>query len=266
SSAKYLLFLIKLKLASFLMKKIDRIFVGSIDNAHIHIHIHNYIENGTKLYTFDDGTANIFYDSFFYKDISYSYKKSLVRFLMCRNINLNKIKSKSLLHYSVFKNKKNIIDNIEYVNLFDNDKKKRFSSNSMVSHAKDITILIGQPIYESIHSFSCDKGKYKEVVKTLMVKYDIDYYFPHPREDFVIAGINYINTEKILEDYIISGLENGYRYVVYTFFSGAVIALSNMESVEIISLKLNAPDLEKYYSIMIDIENVKIIDDDTVIN
>ncbi|MCT8778716.1 glycosyltransferase family 52 protein, partial [Glaesserella parasuis] len=98
------------------------------------------------------------------------------------------------------------------------------------------------------------------------VKYDIDYYFPHPREDFVIAGINYINTEKILEDYIISGLENGYRYVVYTFFSGAVIALSNMESVEIISLKLNAPDLEKYYSIMIDIENVKIIDDDTVIN
>lgn len=261
SKIKYLFFLIRLKLNSLFSKKIDRLFIGSIDNnhVHVHVHVHKYIHNNTKLYTFDDGTANIFPESFFYKE-DFSYKNYLLRYILCNKTNLKTIKDKSLKHYSIYHGKKNIIANVEHINLFISNVDGDYSNNGIKN--EKVRVLIGQPIYENISSVVYDELKYSNLVKNIMCKYNIDYYFPHPRECFNIRNVEYINTGFILEDYILQGINNGNKYELFTFFSGGVISFNNIKQVKIISLKLRLEDLRKYYKIMKDIDNILFIEED----
>ena len=259
SRIKCLFFLIKLKLNSFFWKKIDRLFIGSIDNNHGHVHVHKYIHSDTELYTFDDGTANIFSESFFYKE-DFSYKNYLLRYVLCNKTNLRIIKDKSLKHYSIYHGKKNIIANVEYISLFTSNVDSDHGNNSVKN--EKVRVLIGQPIYENISSVVYNELKYSDLVKNIMCKYHIDYYFPHPREDFNIRDIEYINTDFILEDYILQGINNGNEYELFTFFSGGVISFNNIKQVKIISLKLRLEDLRKYYKIMEGIDNILFIEED----
>lgn len=253
---RYLLFLIKLKFKSFLSRKIDRLFVGSIDSNHIHIHIHRYIHSNTKLYTFDDGTANIFPDSFFYKECA-SYKNRLLKYIFCYGTSLSTIKAKILKHYSIYSGKNNIVSNVEYIDLFSLEENCRIND----INGKPIKILLGQPIYENISSKEYDELGYSNLIRRIIFQHEIDYYFPHPREDLVISGIEYIRTHFILEDYILHGIHDGKIYELYTFFSGGVLSFNNVKSVKVISLKLDILDLKKYYKIMEEFNNILFLEE-----
>lgn len=135
----------------------------------------------------------------------------------------------SQLHYTIYKDKKNILDRVEYVSLFDYNE-----INKQCPTIIEKRILLGQPLYE-LQNID-EKFVYEDFVKMQVGLFDIDYYFPHPREINKIDNVAYIETSMIVEDYIIECLMKGERLVIYTFFSGAVVSMLNVEGVKVLSI------------------------------
>ncbi|MCT8845026.1 glycosyltransferase family 52 protein, partial [Glaesserella parasuis] len=76
-------------------------------------------------------------------------------------------------------------------------------------------------------------------VRKIFELFNINYYYPHPRERFAINDINYIKSELIFEDYFISHFMPDTEYTIYTFYSGAVLSFINLPNIKIISIKPN---------------------------
>ncbi|STO55296.1 glycosyl transferase family protein [Canicola haemoglobinophilus] len=209
-------------------QEFNKVFLASIDKPLIHILLSNI--KFKELYTFDDGTANITKTSFYYKEPENNIPRKLqfIQTILGNKLDINKIKNISKLHYSIYPKKENIIDNIEYISLFE----KENTNPSRVEN--NIRILLGQPIFN-------DVDKNIQIVKRVFEKYNIDYYFPHPRESYIVDNIPYIDTELIFEDFYFKESENK-NIIIYTFFSGAVLNIVNKENINhIFSLK---PKLE----------------------
>ncbi|QEH09873.1 CMP-N-acetylneuraminate-beta-galactosamide-alpha-2, 3-sialyltransferase [Histophilus somni] len=207
---KNLLSLLKLKNKTF-----DRVFLANIEKRYIHIILSNIFFK--ELYTFDDGTANIAPNSHLYQEYDHSLKKRITDILLPNHYNSNKVKNISKLHYSIYRCKNNIIDNIEYMPLFNLEKK-------YTAQDKSISILLGQPIFN-------DEDKNIQLIKEVIEKFKIDFYFPHPREDYHIDNISYIKTPLIFEEfYAEQSVENNIK--IYTFFSSAVLNIVTKENID----------------------------------
>lgn len=198
----------------------EKIFVSSIDNFIVQSLVSNIRSN--FIYSFDDGTANICGKGYYYNQQIFSYRQRLVRLaLNCRYDVWTLRKYAINSHYTIYPNLPNIVDNTKIVNLFFDAVNKNISE-------KEISILLGQPIFS-------DSNKNKRLVNKVLQKYKIDYYFPHPRENYVIDNIEYINTPLIFEDYFIKYLLNN-RVKIFTFFSSVALNLMSAKNVEIVSI------------------------------
>ncbi|WP_195836258.1 glycosyltransferase family 52 [Campylobacter portucalensis] len=184
-----------------------------------------------NFYTFDDGAANITnYDQIFssFKNrsfkakIVYVIKKFVFKFSDFDNEYITK---NSKMHYTIFENLKNVFNNTKFIKLFD------FDDFSDTKNKKVVKIFLGQPIYES------NLSKNKALIENLIDKFKIDFYMPHPREEYKIKNVNYIKTDLIIEDYIINEIkkDSSIKYEIYGFFSTSLFILSNMNC-----LNLNA--------------------------
>lgn len=232
---KYINFLVRMKVLGVWLSifyKFKSFYIASLDATYIHILIHNLFNKGSStLYSYDDGSANIDRSSFLYKD-EVKRKVWYVKKFLCpiNTIGLREIKELSLKHYSIFRNMPNIIDNVAYIDFME-DNYLQINNKSIMK------IFLGQPIYDVENISEAKKiDKYSKLIDSIISKFDIEFYFPHPKERFVIKGVKYINTKLIAEDYILSQLDKGNRIVLYTFFSSVAFSLSKIEGVEVISL------------------------------
>lgn len=247
-----LFFLFKLR---FLAKKISRefkvvgVYLSNIHSAYLQtfISLFPYLKS---IKTFDDGTINIDYNGRFYK--ADHGKAFLLSKLIGNKYSLNKIKESSECHFTIYKNRKNITENLIYVDLFELD-------FCPVNHqyVREVNILLGQPIFEITDGVS-NTADVKNIAFTHQVikEKKIDFYFPHPRERYFINGVEYIRTKLIFEDYFIENFKQDTKYTIYTFFSSVVLLLKELKlnNVEIISLKPSNMDQRLFdcYQIMID--------------
>lgn len=203
-------------------KKFDKVFLASIDKPLIHILLSNI--KFKELYTFDDGTANITKTSFYYKEAVYNTPRKIkfIQAILGSKFNITKIKNTSKLHYSIYPIKENIIDNIEYISLFD--------KGNIIKSGDNIRILLGQPIFN-------DSDKNIQLINKVFEKFKIDYYFPHPRENYIVDNTPYIDTDLIFEDFYFKESKNK-NIIIYTFFSSAVLNIINKDNVnQIFSLR-----------------------------
>ncbi|NQL65244.1 hypothetical protein HO447_01045 [Streptococcus suis] len=173
-----------------------------------------------ELITFDDGLANITPTSVLYME----NQSSLVAFankILRNKYSIQTIKNKASKHFTIF-DSPNISPNLEKIEIIDDV--CREISNVTPEKNSQVSILLGQPIYstnsENIHF-------YKKVINLI----SIDYYFPHPREDYHLDNISYIDTELIFEEYIISLLKKYKTIKIYTIFSTAVFSFLNFENI-----------------------------------
>lgn len=218
--SRYLIYynVIKVK---FLFKELYKIFVANINDSIVQSIVSKF--NHARLYTFDDGTINIVQTNFGTSKCESSIKKCL-RFVLRFNETIDSIKMKSVLHYTIYPDIPNIINNTRVIEF-------NKVNNTFLQDSQKINIMIGQPIFDN-------DEKNKIVTEKLINKFSVDFYFPHPREKYYVEGVKYIETPLIFEDYFLTYLLHK-RCRVYTFYSSVTLNLLQFSNVEIVAIKLH---------------------------
>ncbi|KMK50821.1 CMP-N-acetylneuraminate-beta-galactosamide-alpha-2, 3-sialyltransferase [[Actinobacillus] muris] len=213
----------------FHRKKFDNVFIASINDIQMQF-ILSSIRFDT-LYTFDDGTANIVPSSVYYQpEVNTPIRRNINKYLR-NKFNAEKIKKCAQLHYTIYPQFTNIIKNTAYIDLS--------HSSSFEGKKKDaaINILLGQPVY-------LDNDKNIELANGVIKRFNIDYYLPHPREQYQLENVTYINTPLIFEDYI-SQQTTDKQFRIYTYFSSAVLNVMSNSNLDIYALRINV-DKQEY--------------------
>lgn len=182
----------------------NNIYLASIDNLLFkHILKKNKKSN---LYTFDDGTANIFKDSEYFKPESI---KKLIIYLKIFNLpNKIKIIKKTKKHYTIFNGFNNIVSNekLKPISIFEKEKNKLVNEN--------ITFFIGQPFHEYLNKNQIlDLKKYLKRIK-------IDYYVMHPREaEPILEKITILDKKNEIAEVAIIKIANNKKPLIISAFS-----------------------------------------------
>ena len=210
----------------FTGKTFDRVFVASINDLQIQFLLSSIYFN--EIYTFDDGTANIVNSSVYYQKEPDTFVRKWINRLFGNKYSVQKLKRLSKRHYTIYPDFNNIVENTLPVHLFEGSKQVGHDDEKVVS------ILLGQPVY-------LESQKNIDLAKRVIEQFNIDYYLPHPREQYNIDNVTYIETPLIFEDYIAKNFSDK-RCRIYTYFSSAVLNVKS-ENIEVIALRINTDNL-----------------------
>lgn len=206
---------------------IENLYIASIDSRYIQVLFS--VLKYEKLYTFDDGLANLNYDGSYYRNEELSFTRRMLWHIVGVKTLVQNIRDKVKMHYTIYNDKKNIVSNTEYISLLD---KQDFKANS--NEGMEYSFFLGQPLYE------VDKICDDNYINSLLSNLDVDFYFPHPRENYkILNSIEIIYTKKIFEDYIKGFInENNVKKIkIYTFLSTAVLNLAEIDSIELFVIR-----------------------------
>lgn len=233
---------LKIKIKSCSLPKLDKVFCANINAPEVQLILSTI--DFERLYTFDDGSANLVKSSNLYKDRVTGRVGTIVLKLLNNKFSSKRIREESTKHFSIYKEKDNIIPkkNIHYISLFNIDNKHYRDKKER----KNISIFLGQPIYELVSGISntekCTKNLF--ISDSVINCFNVDYYYPHPRENYKISNVTYIDSELIFEDYMATQFSSDINYTIYTFFSSAVFPFIELSNVKIVSLR--PKDYPKY--------------------
>jgi len=196
--------------------------LGSIDNQIVH-YLLSYLDF-KQIITYDDGTANITRDSLFYKNIKLSKFKMILHFIFGRRYYRDRVVNESQVHYSIYKNRENIIDKVEFIPLFD------ASMIDFKPQGKTVSIFLGT-VYRDIVIRSEYAGLLETSVLSFLHGIEDILYLPHPREESSAFSQYIIESEKIAEDIILGYLGAGYVVDIYGFGSSAQFNVLNVNGI-----------------------------------
>lgn len=199
------------------------LYSASVDSVFTHS-ILSFIKFD-NFYSFDDGSANLNRNSTYYIEQRGYFKRILFRLTGCK-YDLRKTKSIIRSHYTVYKNKKNIVPNTTYID-FEfpaqcSDGRKETNDKNSVAN-----VLLGT-VYDEVFSDN------EVIIKKLSCFFaDKDfYYIPHPRDthNFFINGMR-IDGPEIAESKILSLLKRYETINLYGFGSSVQINMSSHRGV-----------------------------------
>lgn len=238
----------KMILKSGILEDVSSIYAASIDNRYVQL-IVSMLRN-VKIYTFDDGLANLNYNGSYYRNESLSKFRYFLWGMIGVNFFAQDFRNKSDLHYTLYKDKKNISPSIEYVRLLENNNDQRPKAQDVIN------VFLGQPLNE------VNKSADNKFINDILKKFSIDMYFPHPREKYIINNdIEVKCSDLIFEDYILGIYKkniNLKRVNIYTFFSTAVLNLDNVDFINCYVI-LNADYFDKEIYQVFDGFNVELL-------
>lgn len=190
----------------------SNVYLASIDNL-LFRHIIKKNKN-INIYTFDDGTANIFKDSSYFNNKDSI--KSLIYSKIFRLPSKSFIIKKSIKHYSIFKNFDNILPNekIKFITIF---KIKKISDKT-----KQKTFFIGQPFEEYLTKNQINN------LKNYLKNINIDFYVKHPREKQpIIEKIKELNKKKEIAEVAILKEAGENKPIIISAFSTVLFNLDS---------------------------------------
>lgn len=216
---QFLTNLLKMYRHSFSVPKFDKLFLANIDSDYVFF----LIAQSKKIIikTFDDGTMNLKKDEAF-REYSSSIKMKLLRKTLKIEHRLATILAQNTEHFSIYKGFDNIFPNPTFIDLFENN------STEKPHHTQRKSILLGQPIFN-------ESEKNIQLFGKIINSFSIDYYLPHPRENYQIENIEYLKTPFILEDFLLNELKENPHilYEIYTISSSAALNIVNFPNVKI---------------------------------
>ncbi|MGU5758133.1 glycosyltransferase family 52 [Aeromonas caviae] len=199
------------------------VFFANVDNIYIHFILS--LVSFDKVFTFDDGTANIITSSSFYEDRLPLSKKILYR-LFGRNFDLSKTKSIIDKHYTIYKEFSNLIENTEHLslNLPFEDK-----YNNYTESMSNINVFLGSVFNDLTDEPHALVSRIEAFISGL----DGDvYYIPHPREfGLFFKNLKRLDGFEIAEEKIIKLLITAERINLYGFNSSAQINLKDVQGI-----------------------------------
>jgi beta-galactosamide-alpha-2,3-sialyltransferase len=188
-----------------------QIYLGSIDSL-----VFQFIASlnpESDLYSFDDGTANIYADSV-YRRLN-QHKKALLYARLLRAPTPRQIRNKVKGHFSIYPEFENIVarEKITYLSLFS-------SRGTPVDKAKP-TFFIGQPFMEDL-----PEREVKRIAAWLKTQ-RIDHYVRHPRESTpIVDHIPVLDKRGELAEDAIFREANGRRPIIIAGFSTVLFNIS----------------------------------------
>lgn len=210
--------LLLLKIKTIKSVKFDTIFIASIDGFFNHT-VLSFLDFNV-LNTFDDGLANITEDGLYSIQKKERLALRALRAIFSIKYDMCYLKNNTTKHYTIYQNEKNITSKLTYISLM--------NLTSKPVKTQTIKIFVGQPLIEI--------GIAEQKLLNIFKQYNIDYYFPHPREKDKISGLKYIDTEKIFEDYMLDILIREYSEIeIYTFFSSVILNLKDIQQIKIVA-------------------------------
>ena len=168
------------------------IFAASIDNLNVQYLLENL--SYTQLETFDDGSGNLTPSGILYRNKPHSlWQRSLRRLLGVRR-DTEDFRRHSSRHHTLYPGLPNIAAPTVAVNLW--------PQQAAVANVptRQRRILLGQPAYAQ----AADNIAFTQ---QLLHTFAIEHYFPHPREDYRIGDANYIDSDLIFEDYLLTQIQ-----------------------------------------------------------
>lgn len=210
----------------FTGKQFNQVFVANFTELHIQFLLSSV--QFKQLNTFDDGTVNIVKNSPFLNADPNTFMRKATNLILGNKYNTQKLRALSKVHYTIYPDFPNIIENTVNVPLMENQ-------NISVTPLEPVNILLGQPVYSDHH-------KNIELAQSTIQRFNIDYYLPHPREKYQLENVEYIHTPLIFEDYMIQSFSNR-KCRVYTYFSSAILNIMNKSpNIEVIALRIETDE------------------------
>lgn len=205
-------------------KPIENVYLASIDVLFLQYVISKVTFQ--QLYTFDDGTANIFPNSSYFQPLPKSLPLQLFKHAVGITYpSIPSILAISKKHFTIFPQEINIIDATHPVYLFDK------VDNQPDENLPVKRLLLGQ----ALDNFIGDKA-YADIVETMVKAFHLDAFCPHPRENLDFSHLlPVIDSEKIIEDYLSEALQQNpqQRFEIYTFISTAVFSLKEFPRTQV---------------------------------
>ena len=205
-------------------KSIENVYLASIDVLFLQYVISKVTFQ--QLYTFDDGTANIFPNSSYFQPLPKSLPLQLFKHAVGITYpSIPSILAISKKHFTIFPHEKNIIDATHPVYLFDK------ADHQTDENLPVKRLLLGQ----ALDNFIGEKA-YADIVETMVKAFHLDAFCPHPRENLDFSHLlPVIDSDKIIEDYLSEALQQNpqQRFEVYTFISTAVFSLKEFPRTQV---------------------------------
>lgn len=197
----------------------------------------------STIFTYDDGFGNLDQQGVLYKNNRLKFKRKVLNSLLGIRKEVSDFRESSVEHYTIYNGKSNIIDNTKYLALFSKN-----DQNSKVEKNKDVTFFVGQPL--NILNSKYDNKTINQILK----KIDVDYYFPHPFEKYIISNIEIIKSDMIFEDFIVAYIKDNPKVKIHVvgFFSTVLLNLKSIEGIDIKSVisKDLAQDFSRAYNLI----------------
>jgi len=260
---KYPLYFISL-FRLFSRKKYSAVYLASIDNVLMHFILS--IISFNKIHTFDDGTANIFPNTIFYRINEINISERIFRSVLGVHFSMEIVKGLSNIHYTIYPGYSNIIENVTPIKIFPEnslsfgvDKSTDEECNVLLGTIMSDAFADGVKIDDYVDKCICIlNGTSRKVI-----------YIPHPRDsvgyfrgtsDWTVPNADHISEveiNKLLGEYKIvhlygflsscqMNIQSNSRVKNYVFYSdnqapvlkNAIqqVAVSSNSHIEIINL------------------------------
>ncbi|WP_159066145.1 glycosyltransferase family 52 [Vibrio harveyi] len=224
--------------------KYDKVYVSSLNSSYVNF-ILSFI-SFESLITFDDGSANVVYDSFLYKENS-KIKTMLYRVLGAR-FPLNKIKNQISRHYTIYRNKKNVSEVLYYIEPCYNVERRIES----ISTGR-IRVFLGS----AFEQISTDIDKLKTSIEGYFNSND--FYIKHPRSKIEFNNITSIVSNDIAEEIILKLLDSCEMVELYGFYSSTQLNMMGLKGVRCFCLNSSHLD-DSTVSMILDQNEFKVLE------
>jgi beta-galactosamide-alpha-2,3-sialyltransferase len=201
--------------------------LASIENPLVHFILS--IVKFNKLFTFDDGTANIDGTSTYYRGEKTSFLKYLMRKIACIKYDRERIKKISSKHYTIYKNFQNIINSTQFIPLSLNGvDRSKLENAGIAQHNNECNVMIGT-VYNEITSNKISTLMLLGACEKYMLSTGLPcYYIKHPRSHFSykFKSMEIIEEPVLAEVTVIKLLQKYKNINLYGFMSTCQVNLS----------------------------------------
>ncbi|MEL7748233.1 glycosyltransferase family 52 [Enterobacter cloacae] len=189
--------------------KVDEIFVACIDDSLAHYAIS--FTKGAIIKTFDDGTANITSSSrYFLGKGRTGLRAALLKafhFINGNRYNLDLVKAESVLHYSIYKDFDNVMNNVKHIQIFGDEPIK-----------KGVCHLFNGVNYSNYCKSKKDAKSLKSKIYSFLKSLDGDVIYSSVSEKDQQIFSNYIVKHELIDIEYVNSLRQRYKVInIYGF-------------------------------------------------
>ena len=196
------------------VKEYDKIFYASFDNQLILDIVAR--SKYKQLMSFDDGYADIYPKGMYALPLNY---RQVGKYGLTRD----DLISNTERHYTLYNSDFHVVAKEKLVYLEDFFK----LDIEPVKNGRTAKVLLGQNFSEEDENISVN------FITTYAKALNVDYYVPHPKEQFKIDNVKYLVTPLIFEDALVE-LFKEYEFIeVYHFTSSVSLHLKNTQNINV---------------------------------